>query len=1045
MSDEVVFISYAVADGTRIAKKIYNDLGNHGYHAWMDVYNIRDGFDWDAEVDRGLSEATVVIVLLTPSSVLSLQVKSEWNEALSRYIPVIPILCADCEIPRVLKMLNYVDLMNLGYGQTFQAIVEQINSLASDYYGYLSDLLAKYREVQNTSPDPGRFQHKIDRLHTTLDNWKQRVGNDRREGSEDSRIAREMVVQKSKAIEASKHFTLSKKTIVGQRLTDLGDQFFDREDERRSLSSLLHDEHIKLISVIGRGGIGKSGLVSKVLGELENDSLANVGTKLTIHGIAYLSTRTRGISLERIFHDCCQWLAPEDQQYILSVWTDSVLEIKDKVLELLSYLGAGTHIILLDNMEDLLDEDSRIMDSQISTFIEIVLTTPCMLKLIVTTRRPIYLPIALAKYDARVLLNDGLPVPEAVKLLRVLDVNGEFGLVNAKEDVLEKIVAIVRGVPRALEIVTSILANDPFLTLEELAEKDYIFSQNEFVESLVKENYRSLSFHERRILEVLSVFGRSVPVVAVEYVLRDLYENSVTPILIRRLASIHTVEIDRKQKTIHLHPIDRDYIYSQLPREMGNSDFSVQALEKRVAEYYDSVAASSKDWINAESLENQLFQFEHLVRAAEFNAAAKLMEEIDYDYLTIWGYIDRVISMRKKLLGNITDAVLNTKNLNGIGYAFYVAGRYPEVVEYCEQARKIAYEISANKVESRSLANLGRAYRYLGKYDLALDVHSRALELAQRSGDIREEGVHWGNRGRLADSLGQIHEAMDYYERGLEIARRIGDKRGISYRIGYTAEALVQLGNSTEASTLFNEAIKLAREIRYKRGECIHMNNFAQLLIYEGEYSEARELCVNALAIAREYNHVTTHASLICNLALIELRNERYEDAVRLLLQALSMVRYTGDPRISNLLHTHLAFSYLCQNTTPEARESINTAAKFENPKNNFRTSLIALLISHNDNEDTNDSLLEFYTKYDRIVALTPELFAPVYARGIAFCCDPGKSLDETLNVFQSAVDRYCGRGVVQECIRMLNLIHVHSSKIKRDRAIEFLKSISEM
>lgn len=49
-----MFISYARADGYEIATNIHANLQDVDVPAWIDVFNIPEGSDWDTEIDKGL-------------------------------------------------------------------------------------------------------------------------------------------------------------------------------------------------------------------------------------------------------------------------------------------------------------------------------------------------------------------------------------------------------------------------------------------------------------------------------------------------------------------------------------------------------------------------------------------------------------------------------------------------------------------------------------------------------------------------------------------------------------------------------------------------------------------------------------------------------------------------------------------------------------------------------------------------------------------------------------------------------------------------------
>jgi hypothetical protein len=166
------FISYARADGEKFARQIYNDLNVSGYHAWLDKVNIADGSDWDAEIDRGLAQAQAILVVLTPGSVVSLQVKSEWNSGIERQLPVIPLLVQDCDIPRVLKMINHIDF-RLSYDQGFTRLLERLQTLQQDHLSSLQEKLSELQAARSTAKNPDSFTSKIEALTKAIQSWQE--------------------------------------------------------------------------------------------------------------------------------------------------------------------------------------------------------------------------------------------------------------------------------------------------------------------------------------------------------------------------------------------------------------------------------------------------------------------------------------------------------------------------------------------------------------------------------------------------------------------------------------------------------------------------------------------------------------------------------------------------------------------------------------------------------------------------------------------------------------------------------------------------------
>ena len=163
-------------------------------------------------------------------------------------------------------------------------------------------------------------------------------------------------------------------------------------EDLAEFTRLLTDPHTRIVSIIGRRGIGKSGLACKVLFGLEQDD-ALPGQAGPVDGIIYLSTRTRTreISLERLFLDSASLLGGEAGAALLRKWTSTVASLEEKVEAFLEALADGRYIILLDNFEDLLTEEGRLADQDLQRLLDSVFLARSCPKFLITSQIPILL------------------------------------------------------------------------------------------------------------------------------------------------------------------------------------------------------------------------------------------------------------------------------------------------------------------------------------------------------------------------------------------------------------------------------------------------------------------------------------------------------------------------------------------------------------------------------------------------------------------------------------------------------------------------------
>ena len=106
--EKKIFFSYSRAD-SEFALKLGKDLRAAGANIWIDQLDIKPGDPWDESIERALHECQKMILILTPESVRSKNVRDEWSYALGNTKTIIPVLLKDSEIPFRLERLQRSD------------------------------------------------------------------------------------------------------------------------------------------------------------------------------------------------------------------------------------------------------------------------------------------------------------------------------------------------------------------------------------------------------------------------------------------------------------------------------------------------------------------------------------------------------------------------------------------------------------------------------------------------------------------------------------------------------------------------------------------------------------------------------------------------------------------------------------------------------------------------------------------------------------------------------------------------------------------------
>lgn len=129
----VTFFSYSREDA-EFALQLAGDLKSAGEAVWIDQLDIHPGQRWDRAVEDALRDCPLMIVILSPASINSMNVLDEVSFALESKKTVLPILYRDCEIPFRLRRVQRLDFRK-DYSRMLQVLRQSLGSGGGSEHG----------------------------------------------------------------------------------------------------------------------------------------------------------------------------------------------------------------------------------------------------------------------------------------------------------------------------------------------------------------------------------------------------------------------------------------------------------------------------------------------------------------------------------------------------------------------------------------------------------------------------------------------------------------------------------------------------------------------------------------------------------------------------------------------------------------------------------------------------------------------------------------------------------------------------------------------
>jgi tetratricopeptide (TPR) repeat protein len=675
----------------------------------------------------------------------------------------------------------------------------------------------------------------------------------------------------------------SRERFIKLRRIELDPRMFrDRANERAQLLQHLENPAVRVIQIIGTGGMGKTALAGyTLLGIRDNDFATWPGSE-PFRAIIYRSHKDTGLTFEQLRRDITDAF-PEHAASINEL--QRVGGYADQVQGLLDVMGHEPLLLALDNCETMMDEDGLIRDGGIAALLDELMTPHHHWRAIVTSRREILARANRAHFIRTLTLRSGLPFKHARLFLHDLDPDDRTGLQTTPDAVLRPIVERLHGRPRLLETFVALLKESTYTPAQLLA-------RPEVVGRITEALHDWLTFDERAILRALAVFGAPAPREALEYLLLPSCPGLELDRTLARLSANGVINAFNGLFT--MHSLDAEVALRERlsgEDEVRSNELAVAALHKRAAEYFKQRELPCEQWHAIDDLAPQIARAQHLTAAGLYDAAAEVLGTIDKTHMQIWGYTSRIIALREPLEGKLTQPHLQLRQAHLLGNCYYIMGRMHEAITQYKKGCDLAQQQPDIGSEAPFLGNLGMAYYSLGDVGQAIKMYQKRLAIARKVDDWKGKGVTLGNLGCAYYFLGKVGHAIHYHEQALVISRKYDDLHGEGVALGGLGTAYSALGKLGHAISYHQKALTIGRKINDRQSQVIAIGNLGMTHYFLGKVEQAINYYEEALTISREITNRQAEGATLHNLGLAYAIVGELRRAIDYYTQSLTIAR----------------------------------------------------------------------------------------------------------------------------------------------------------
>ncbi len=641
--------------------------------------------------------------------------------------------------------------------------------------------------------------------------------------------------------------------------------FIGRQRELREIGERFMQVDVRLLTILGPGGAGKTRLALEVAGQAG----AQMPDGAVFAALASIEDTK---------------LVPSALLEVLGVQGGN-----DPLETLLATLKSQCSLLVLDNLEHL---------PNIAPLVARLLIECAGLRILCTSREALGL-----RAEHRIEL-EGLPAPDTLfpletqdaaalflRSARRVDARFRFDQDSGQPDLVNftRIYNAVSGMPLGLELAASWVRVmslpeiahelEQSLDLLEVDAPDVPARHRSFAAAF-RSSWTLLGVSEQQALARMSVFRGGFT--------REMALSVAGSSLPTLLRLINKSLVSRRETRFFLHEMIRQYAERELaPAEYHQSLEALGQVGLQLSREWRSEENGREQYIWSRILDRELDNVRTALSwALQYDAklGAETVANLEHFWYTK-GYQREGQMWAEKFI--VMPAATQRDELH-LRMLWLLIVCYKELNVYDEARRLLAVYVpiaeengDASRLASSNRLN-GVMYRDQGHYTQGRELIERAKAAHESLGNRNQVAICLNEIGAAFAYEGNLEAARQAFQSSLEIKRDLGDKQGISYSLNGLGVIAEMQGDDELMAVYQHEALRLKREIGDMAAMTSSLQALSKFALKRGQLELASKYLQEGLEIVMRLGKKRVTSQFLMTVAHFELHRARPDVALRL-------------------------------------------------------------------------------------------------------------------------------------------------------------------